>query len=91
MRKLPPLETAAHNGAIGGAAAAALLALTLALAALCNGESLPLPGLIEAAGGRTNGAASVQFTLEWVAPAATAAAGSVIAVLRRYRRKDTTN
>jgi hypothetical protein len=69
MRKLPPLGTAALNGATGGAAATALLALTLALTALCSGGSLALPRLIEAAGGRTNGAASIEFTLRgWCRP-----------------------
>ncbi|MFH5821146.1 hypothetical protein [Georgenia sp. AZ-5] len=77
---------AALNGAIGGAAAAALLGLALALMALFTGGSVALPGLINAAGGMTNGAASVEFTVGWVVLAAAAAAGALFEVLRTRGR-----
>lgn len=73
---------AAVNGATGGAAVAALLALILAMTALFNGRSVALPGLIEAAGTITNGAASVEFTLGWAVLATAAAAGAVVETIR---------
>lgn len=86
MHRMSLLGQAVVNGAVGGAAAAACLAVILALTALFSGSSLALPGLIEAAGGTTNGAASVEFTLGWVVLAAAAAAGAALEAMRVRRQ-----
>lgn len=86
MRRIPSTGRAVVNGATGGAAIAALLALILAATALFSGRSVALPGLIEAAGTTTNGAASVEFTLGWGVLATAAAAGAAIETIRARRQ-----
>jgi hypothetical protein len=72
----------AQHGERGGAAVVVLLALVLALTALLSGASVALPGLIEAIGGTTHGAASMEFTVHGVVIASAAAVGAVVEVLR---------
>jgi hypothetical protein len=86
MHRMSLMGRAVVNGAVAGAAAAACLAVILALTALFSGGSHALPGLIDAAGGTTNGAASVEFTLGWVVLAAAAAAGAAIEAARVHRQ-----
>ncbi len=78
--------TAGLNGAVLGAAAAVLLALMLTVTALLTGGHVRLPGLIEATGGTTNGAASVEFTLEWAVLAAAAVTGAALKARRTRSR-----
>lgn len=74
------------NGAVLGAAAAVLLGLMLTVTALLTGGHVSLPGLIEATGGRTNGAASVEFTLGWTVLAAAAVTGAAFEARRARGR-----
>ena len=74
------------NGAVLGAAAAVLLGLMLTMTAMLTGGHVSLPGLIEATGGTTNGAASVEFTLGWTALAAAAVIGASFEARRTRSR-----
>ncbi|NVC25168.1 hypothetical protein E7Z53_17230 [Kocuria salina] len=86
MHSTPSPVTAGLNGAVLGAAAAGLLGLMLTVTALLTGGHVNLPGLIEATGGTTNGAASVEFTLGWTALAAAAVIGASFEARRTRSR-----
>lgn len=87
MSPNPSAMKAGLNGAVAGAAAAALLGLVLALTALFTGGHVALPGLITAPGGTTNSAASVEFNLGWTVLAAAALVGAGVAVTRAHGRR----
>ena len=82
MRSTRSSVKAGLNGAVLGAAAAALLGLILTMTALLTGGHVSLPGLIEATGGTTNDAASVEFTLGWTVLAAAAVTGAAVEARR---------